>query len=141
MRDKTALWSTLPSVHSKTVANAYDERAACPLYTAIAVIDGRWKPMIYQRLMTCPRGFGQLKRAMPRVTTKVLRQQLRQMMADDLVARQELTPLRLGVRYRLTPHGRSLAPVFNALWRWGTNHLARPGARLGTRVSPPTAHI
>jgi DNA-binding HxlR family transcriptional regulator len=102
---------------TKSATDAYDERAACPLYTAIAVIDGRWKPMIYQRLMTCPLGFGQLKRAMPRVTTKVLRQQLRQMMADDLVARQELIPSRLGVRYRLTPHGRSLTPVFNALWQ------------------------
>src|SRR6185503_289876 len=101
---------------TKSATDAYDERAACPLYTAIAVIDGRWKPMIYQRLMTCPLGFGQLKRAMPRVTTKVLRQQLRQMMADDLVARQELIPSRLGVRYRLTPHGRSLTPFFNALW-------------------------
>jgi DNA-binding HxlR family transcriptional regulator len=123
----------------KTATDAYRERAACPLYTAIAVIDGRWKPMIYQRLMTSPHGFGQLKRAMPRVTTKVLRQQLRQMIADDLVARQELTPSLLGVRYRLTAHGRSLMPVFEALWRWGTSHLARPGARLGTTASAPIA--
>jgi len=125
--------------HVKTATDAYHERAACPLYTAIAVIDGRWKPMIYQRLMTSPHGFGQLKRAMPRVTTKVLRQQLRQMMADDLVARQELTPSLLGVRYRLTAHGRSLMPVFAALWRWGTRHLARPRARLGTTASAPIA--
>jgi DNA-binding HxlR family transcriptional regulator len=91
--------------------------------------------------MTCPHGFGQLKRAMPRVTTKVLRQQLRQMVADDLVARQELLPSRLGVRYRLTPYGRSLMPVFEALWRWGARHLARPGARLGTSASAPTAML
>jgi hypothetical protein len=26
--------------------NAYAERAACPLFTAIAVIEGRWKPMV-----------------------------------------------------------------------------------------------
>src|SRR5215212_9756025 len=126
------------SARFKNAANAYDERAACPLYTAIAVIDGRWKPMIYQRLMSGPHGFGQLKRAMPRVTTKVLRQQLRQMIADDLVARQELSPARLGVRYRLTPHGRSLMPVFQALWSWGTRHLARSGPRRGTIASSPT---
>jgi DNA-binding HxlR family transcriptional regulator len=123
----------------KIARDAYDERAACPLYTAIAVIDGRWKPMIYRRLMKSPHGFGQLKRAMPRVTTKVLRQQLRQMIADDLVARQELTPSRLGVRYRLTPYGRSLMSVFEALWRWGTRHLARTGARTGTIASAPIA--
>jgi DNA-binding HxlR family transcriptional regulator len=57
-------------------ADSYQERTACPLYTAIGVIEGRWKPMIYQRLGRRPHGFGELQRAMPRVTAKVLREQL-----------------------------------------------------------------
>jgi hypothetical protein len=28
-------------------------------------------------------------------------------------------------------------PVFEVLWRWGTAHLARPGAARGTVVAPP----
>ena len=115
----------------------YHERAACPLYTAIAVIDGRWKPMIFQRLSERPRGFGELRRAMPRVTTKVLREQLRQMIADDLISREQLAPARLGVRYRVTRHGRSLGPVFGALWNWGRTHLARDGASHGTMAASP----
>jgi DNA-binding HxlR family transcriptional regulator len=121
----------------KGAANIYEEREGCPLYTAIAVIEGRWKPMIYQRLAERPRGFGELRRAMPRVTTKVLREQLRQMVADDLVQREELAPARLGVRYRVTPYGRSLGPVFKALWHWGTQHLQRDGAARGTVRMPP----
>jgi DNA-binding HxlR family transcriptional regulator len=124
-------------MRTKGQPDIYQERAACPLYTAIAVIDGRWKPMIYQRLLTRPHGFGELRRAMPRVTAKVLRQQLREMLADDLIAREELKPRVLGVRYRLTPHGRSLLPVFDELWRWGTRHLARQGAPRGTIAAPP----
>jgi DNA-binding HxlR family transcriptional regulator len=121
----------------KGLPDVYAERAACPLYTAIAVIDGRWKPMIFQRLSERPRGFLELRRAMPRVTTKVLREQLRQMEADDLVSRSELTPARLGVRYQVTPYGQTLGPVFESLWRWGTGHLSRPGEPHGTRVPPP----
>jgi DNA-binding HxlR family transcriptional regulator len=121
----------------KATNTVYEERAACPLYTAIGVIDGRWKPMIFQRLSEHPHGFGELRRAMPRVTTKVLREQLRQMMADDLVMCELLTPKRLGVRYTVTPYGRSLGPVFEALWRWGRRHLARRGPRRGTMVAPP----
>jgi DNA-binding HxlR family transcriptional regulator len=117
--------------------DVYQERAACPLYTAIAVIDGRWKPMILQRVSERPRGFGELRRAMPRVTAKVLREQLRQLLADDLIARDELTPRRLGVRYRVTPHGRTLGPVFEALWCWGRKHLSRPGVVRGTIVTAP----
>jgi DNA-binding HxlR family transcriptional regulator len=118
-------------------ATSHQERAACPLYTAIAVIGGRWKPMILQRLGSGALGFGELQRAMPRVTPKVLREQLRQMQADGLVSREPLVPARLGVRYRVTPYGRTLNPVFTALLHWGVRHLARPGAQHGTMVRPP----
>lgn len=118
--------------------SAYDERAACPVYTAIAVIEGRWKPMILQRLSERPHGFGELRRAMPRVTTKVLREQLRQMIADDLVARQPGGGASSGiVRYEVTPHGQSLGPVLESLWRWGRLHLEHPRAAGGTRAAPP----
>ena len=119
------------------MGDSYRERAACPLYTAIGVIEGRWKPMLFQRLRSCPHGFGQLRRAMPGVSAKVLREQLRQMQADGLVVRQPLTPVRLGVRYRVTSYGRTLGPVFEALWRWGSRHVARRDAVLGTLVPPP----
>ena len=54
------------------------ERAGCPVYTAIGVIDGRWKPMLFQRLSNQPRGSGELHRMLLGVTKKVLREQLRQ---------------------------------------------------------------
>jgi DNA-binding HxlR family transcriptional regulator len=59
------------------------------------------------------------------------------MQADGLIHRQLLAPARLGVRYRLTPYGRTLGPVFESLWCWGTRHLARKDAARGTLVMPP----
>jgi DNA-binding HxlR family transcriptional regulator len=115
-------------------SDSYGERSACPLYTAIGVVSGRWKPMIIQRLARGPHGFGELQRAMPRVTAKVLRAQLRQLQADGLVKRRALAPARLGVRYTLTPYAKTLNPVFGALLQWGMRHLARDG---GTRIAPP----
>jgi DNA-binding HxlR family transcriptional regulator len=113
------------------------ERAACPLYTAIGVIEGRWKPMLFQRFARGVAGFGELHRAMPGISRKVLTEQLRQMECDDLVVRHE-TGDRLGsVGYQLTPYGETLMPVFGALWSWGTQHLAREGAERGTLVRPP----
>jgi DNA-binding HxlR family transcriptional regulator len=119
------------------MSDSHTERAACPLYTAIGVIDGRWKPMLFQRLSSRPHGFGELRRAMPGVATKVLREQLRQMQADGLIIRRTLSPSHAGVQYRLTPYGLTLGPVFDVLWRWGTTHLARPDAGQGTLVKPP----
>ena len=93
--------------------------------------------MVFQRLLEKPRGFGELRRAIPRVTTKVLREQLRQMMADDLITRDELTPRHLGVRYAVSTYGATLGPVFDTLWRWGVFHLARHGSGRGTVVAAP----
>ena len=117
--------------------NIHKEREACPVYTALAVIEGRWKPMIYQRLRENPCGFGALKRAMPEISTKVLRGQLRQMIADDLIEREELVPAWRGHRYKIASHGLTLESVFESLWRWGNVHLARPNADRGTRVTRP----
>src|SRR5262249_32720563 len=120
--------------------NAYDERAACPLYTAIAVIEGRWKPMILQRLSDRPRGVGELRRAMPRVTTKVLREQVSQMIAGDLIAREPGGKASHGIaRYEVTPHGPSLGPVLESLWSWGRQPLDRPAATHGTKAAAPGA--
>jgi DNA-binding HxlR family transcriptional regulator len=120
-----------------TMGESHRERAACPLYTAIGMIEGRRKPMLFQRLSRGPHGFGELRRAMPGVAARVLRQQLREMQADGLVVRRTLSPLHAGVQYRLTPYGRTLGPVFDTLWRWGTRHLPRPNSNAGTLVKPP----
>ncbi len=126
-----------PAGRDERESDSRGERAACPLYTAIGVIEGRWKPMLFQRLAHRPHGFGELRRAMPGVSTKVLREQLRQMQNDGLVARQPLSPVHRGVRYSLTPYGLTLGPVFQTLWRWGITHLGRRHAARGTLVKPP----
>lgn len=114
-----------PSHGMATRGPSHAERERCPLYTAIQVIEGKWKPMICRRLTECgPLGFGELRRAIPGVTAKVLRQQLRQMEAAGLIARS-VRPAPLRVRYRLTSYGRTLGPVFETLWSWGARHLAR----------------
>jgi len=111
----------------KKSSESHTERARCPLYTAIQVIEGRWKPMIFQRLGQGGRGFGELRRSMPGVTIKVLRDQLRQLEAEGLVQKSLSPQPRLSVRYELTAHGRTLGPVFETLWSWGVGHLAHIG--------------
>jgi DNA-binding HxlR family transcriptional regulator len=105
-------------------ALSYVERRRCPVYCAIHVIEGRWKPMIFRRLGEEPKGFGDLRRSMPGVTSKVLRQHLRQLHADGIIAKVIYEKPVRRVCYKLTPHGRTLGPVFETLCAWGTRHLA-----------------
>ena len=110
-----------------TTGKSHIERDGCPLNTAISVIQGRWKPMIFRRLGEGALGFGELRRTMPGVTVKVLRQQLRELEADGLLDRSEQREPTLRVKYGITPFGRTLGPVFETLWNWGVVHLAREG--------------
>jgi DNA-binding HxlR family transcriptional regulator len=55
----------------------------------------------------------------------MLRQHLRQLEADGVVTRCVDFAPSLRVQYQLTLHGRTLGPVFESLWAWGTIHLAR----------------
>jgi len=105
-------------------AASYVEQDQCPVYTAIRRIEGRWKAMIVRRLGDSALGFGDLRRTMPGVTIKVLRQHLRQLEGEGVVARSVQQRPTLRVRYRLTPHGRTLGPLFESLWAWGVVHLA-----------------
>jgi DNA-binding HxlR family transcriptional regulator len=111
----------------KSDSVSYAERSRCPVYSAIRVIEGRWKPMIFQRLDETPLGFGELRRTMPGVATKVLRQHLKQFEADGIVKRIVRHEPAFRVRYALTQHGRTLKPVFETLWKWGVHHLAMEG--------------
>jgi hypothetical protein len=54
----------------------------CPVETTLAVIGGRWKPLILYHLRERPRRFNELRRLMPKVTQRMLTQHLRELEAD-----------------------------------------------------------
>ena len=97
----------------------------CPVTAALEVIGGRWKPVILFQIRDGPMRFGALRRAVPRVTQKMLTQQLRELERDGIVHRevQAIVPPR--VDYSLTPHGESLKPLLLALCEWGKKHRMR----------------
>jgi DNA-binding HxlR family transcriptional regulator len=94
----------------------------CALTAALAAIGGRWKLFIVYRLADGPRHFADLRRSLPDMSAKVLAQQLRELQADALVSRQRSGPVPACVHYALTPHGRSVLPVAEAIRRWGMVH-------------------
>lgn len=96
----------------------------CALTAALAAIGGRWKLFVVYRLSDGPRHFAALRRSLPDVSAKVLAQQLREMQADGLVSRERSGPVPAVVHYTLTPHGRSVLPVAEAIRHWGMAHQA-----------------
>jgi DNA-binding HxlR family transcriptional regulator len=110
----------------------------CPWTAAWRVIGGKWKGILWWRLSNGVGRFGELRRAVPQITKKMLAQQLRELVRDGIVRREASggrgdspgspawTMPR--VEYSLTEYGRSLKPVIDAICRWGGRHLERRAA-------------
>ncbi|HEU4401195.1 MAG TPA: helix-turn-helix domain-containing protein [Candidatus Polarisedimenticolia bacterium] len=110
----------------------------CPAETTLSVIGGRWKVPILWTLFQGTRRFSELFRALPRITQKMLTQQLREMERDGIVHRAVYAQVPPRVEYSLTPLGRSLRPVVEAMCAWGVRRRARPAGTgtIVTEVSP-----
>ena len=107
---------------------AQREWPACPVETTLALIGDKWKVLILRELLGGTRRFGELQHGIGRVSQKVLTSQLRAMEADGLVHREVFAEVPPRVEYSLTPLGRSLAPVMDALRAWGEGFKSRLGA-------------
>lgn len=99
------------------------ELCNCPIDAAVQTISGKWKIIILWKLREKPMRFGELKRAVSGITEKMLIQQLRELEQDEIICRQDFQEMPLRVEYSLTPKGRKLNPVFDALWQWGEDHI------------------
>ena len=97
----------------------------CPLTAALAAIGGKWKLIIIYWLNEGPMHFAGLRRKMAGISQKVLTQQLRELEADEIVARKAAGRIPTPVVYSLTDYGRSLQPLVENVRRWGRGHIER----------------
>ena len=90
----------------------------CPVTYIMNRIGGHWKPIILYQLMSGPKRYGDLKRAIPAITEKMLIQHLKQLQEDDLVIREAEPVVPPKVTYSLSAAGKDLAPVLHAMAAW-----------------------
>ncbi len=95
---------------------------SCGLDVALAVIGGKWKPLILFHLGAGARRFGELRRMVAGISEKMLIQQLKEMEADGIVARTDYREVPPRVDYAMTAFGRTLATALMPLCAWGDTH-------------------
>jgi DNA-binding HxlR family transcriptional regulator len=94
-------------------------RCTCPADETLQLISGRWKVPILWVLFDEKRRFSELRRLLGESCgQKVLTQHLREMERDGLVRRKIYAQVPPKVEYSLTPAGKSLRPVVDAMIRW-----------------------
>ena len=97
----------------------------CGLDAAIAVMGGKWKGLILFALQDGPVRFGELRRAVPGISERMLILQLREMEASGLVHREVYHQVPPKVEYSLTEFGQSLNTALGPLGEWGEENMER----------------
>ncbi len=88
------------------------------------IISGKWKPVIlFHLLYGGTKRFSELKRLIPTITQKMLTNQLRELEEQDIIQRIVYPQVPPKVEYLMTDYGRSLLPIIEALYKWGSSHI------------------
>jgi DNA-binding HxlR family transcriptional regulator len=69
-------------------------------------------------LLTGDKRYGELRKAIPPITEKMLIQHLKQLEADNLIIRKALPVVPPHVTYSLSATGKALGPVLLAMAKW-----------------------
>lgn len=101
------------------------ELPACPVETTLTLIGDKWKVLILRDLLPGTKRFGELKKSIGKVSQKVLTAQLRDMEQNGLVHRKVYPEVPPRVEYSLTPLGKSLKPILDAMRNWGEEYKAQ----------------
>jgi len=106
---------------------------ACGLDAALFVLGRKWKPLILFHLAHGTRRYGELRRAVGKVSDKVLIQQLKELQADGIIHRVDFGEIPPKVEYSLTAFGRTLGKSLAPLCEWGTKHSSKVEAIMARR--------
>ena len=96
----------------------------CPVETTIRIVGGRWKAAVLEQLFQDTKRFSELQRGIAGITHRTLSHQLRELQTAGIVDRTVYPDKPPRVVYAITPLGKSLRPLLEAMCRWGKSHSA-----------------
>ena len=108
----------------KRSVNDFDMDNRCSVDLAIDLVGGKWKSLILYRLREGTLRFGQLQRAIPDATQRMLTLHLRALERDGLLIRKVYAEVPPKVEYTLTEPALQLMPVLESMGRWLREHYA-----------------
>jgi DNA-binding HxlR family transcriptional regulator len=103
----------MPSTEQRQV------EGVCPhFHAAIELVGKRWTGAILCSLIERPMRFGELGRAVPGLSDRLLSQRLRELEEEGVVEREVEAGSPVRVTYSLTAKGRELRPALHELRTW-----------------------
>ncbi|WP_112182475.1 MULTISPECIES: helix-turn-helix domain-containing protein [Paraliobacillus] len=93
-----------------------------PIEVTLNVVCGKWKALILCHLLDRTMRFGELQKKIPKISKKMLAQQLRELEKEQLIEREIFPEVPPKVEYTLTKYGRDLEETLYFMTEWGKEH-------------------
>jgi DNA-binding HxlR family transcriptional regulator len=104
------------------VRKALSSRQVVQVHEILTTICDKWAVLILYQLSHDTKRHGELQRAIPGVSQKMLTQTLRKLARDRLVRRTVYPVVPPRVEYALTPLGQTITAPLRALYTWTEDH-------------------
>lgn len=102
-----------------------EELPECPVATTVQLIGNKWKLLIIRNLVyNGKQRFGDFLKSIPAISKKVLTDDLRALESDGLIIREVFAEVPPRVEYSLSPLGKSLKLILDAMYEWGADYKA-----------------
>ena len=124
------------SINKNCCEKEHQSITRCPVDATINMIGGKYKSLILWKLITeTTLRFSQLRKEIPTATPKMLTQQLRELEANGLIHRQVFPVVPPKVEYSLTNFGKSIRPVLESMYIWGSDYLNNQGLQVNCSMT------
>ncbi|RYY54550.1 MAG: transcriptional regulator [Chitinophagaceae bacterium] len=100
----------------------------CPIDVTFSFINGKWKVLILSHLYRYKkRSYSEIRDNLPRISEKMLSQQLKEMEADELIVKKTISSKPYRVEYALAKNGKAFSPIMEFASKWGIRYLKANG--------------
>jgi len=93
----------------------------CPMEKTLNIISGKWKIAILCELNRGDCRLTDLEKYNPEASKRALTQQLKELVDDNIIKKEDFNVYPKKVIYSLTSKGKKLIPVLNSLGNFGEN--------------------
>ena len=98
---------------------------SCPVKASLSLLSGKWTLMILFQINDKIMRYGELKRAIPGISEKMLVQELNMLVENKLVSKKAYPVIPPKVEYRLTELGLKTLPIVDQLAQFGLENLVQ----------------
>jgi DNA-binding HxlR family transcriptional regulator len=92
---------------------------ACRFAHALDLVGERWALLVVRELLLGPKRFTDLRNGLPKASTNILAERLRELEEGGVICKRRLAPPAGSSVYELTEWGRELEPIVTKLGAWG----------------------